>query len=425
MNFTQNQKINQVSEQTLVIGIDIASELNYARAFNWRGLEKDKVFKFFNNLEGFQAFKDWTAQVMAANNLSELLVAAKPTGHYWFGLADYLKGEGIKLVLVNPFHVSRAKELDDNHPSKTDAKDPKTIAKLTIEGRYMEPYIPEGIYADICILYNCRQKVVKAMVSLNNQIQRWFKIYFPEYLDVFGNISGQGSMAVLEKAVLPEDIISLGVDGINKLWREKKLRAVGLKRAKSLYEAAVTSVGRKEGSVGSRAEFRMLWEDYAHKLEQLEQLSKELAILLKEIPQAEELLKIQGIGVVSIGGFFAEVGDLRRFESPKQIQKLAGLAIRENSSGKHKGQTSISKRRRARLRAVLFGAAMALVAKNKAFREIHKYYIGRQQNPLKKKQSIVAVCCKLIRVIYAICKHKRAYDEDRMLKDIRRERVID
>lgn len=424
MNFTQNQKINQVSEQTLVIGIDIASELNYARAFDWRGLEKDKVFKFFNNLEGFQAFKDWTAEVMAANNLSELLVAAEPTGHYWFGLADYLKGEGIKLVLVNPFHVSRAKELDDNHPSKTDAKDPKTIAKLTIEGRYMEPYIPEGIYADIRILYNCRQKVVKAMVSLNNQIQRWFKIYFPEYLNVFGNISGQGSMAVLEKAVLPEEIISLGVDGINKLWREKKLRAVGLKRAKSLYEAAVTSVGRKEGSVGARAEFRMLWEDYAHKLEQLEQLNKELSILLKEIPQAEELLKIQGIGVVSVGGFFAEVGDLRRFESPKQIQKLAGLAIRENSSGKHKGQTSISKRGRARLRAVLFSAAMALVAKNKAFREIHEYYIGRQQNPLKKKQSIVAVCCKLIRVIYAICKHKRAYDEAKMLTDIRREQVI-
>ena len=423
MNFTQNQRINQVSEQTLVVGVDIASETNYARAFNWRGLEQGKVFKFFNNLEGFQAFKEWAGQIMVSSNLSDLLVAAEPTGHYWFCLADYLKGEGIKLVLVNPFHVSRAKELDDNHPSKTDAKDPKTIAKLTIEGRYMEPYIPEGIYADIRILYNCRQKVVKAMVSLDNQIQRWFKIYFPEYLEVFGNISGQGSMVVLEKAVLPEDIISLGVDGINRLWREKKLRAVGLKRAKSLYEAAVASIGRKEGVVGARAEFRMLWEDYMHKLEQTEKLNKELVDLLNKVPQAEELLKIKGIGVVSVAGFFAEVGDLRRFESPKQIQKLAGLAIRENSSGKHKGQTSISKRGRARLRSVLFGAAMALVAKNRAFRDIHQYYIGRKENPLKKKQSIIAVCCKLIRVIYAICKHKMAYDEAKMLKDIHREQV--
>lgn len=423
MNCTQNERINQVSEQTLVIGVDIASELNYARAFNWRGIEQGKVFKFFNNLECFQAFNEWAHQVMSANKLTNLIVAAEPTGHYWFGLADYLKDEKLKLVLVNPFHVNRAKELDDNHPSKTDAKDPKTIAKLVIEGRYMEPYIPEGVYADLRIMYNCRQKVTKAMISLENQLKRWFKIYFPEYLSVFGNLSGQGSMAVLEKAVLPEDIISLGVDGINKLWRERKLRAVGMKRAESLYEAAVKSIGRREGSVGGRAEFRMLCEDYCHKMEQMEKLNIELESLLHKVPQAEEVLKMKGIGVVSVAGFFAEVGDLRRFESPKQIQKLAGLAIRENSSGKHKGQTTISKRGRARLRAVLFNAAIALVGRNGAFKSIHEYYIGRKANPLKKKQSIVAVSCKLIRIIYAICRHKEAYDEAKMLRDIRREQL--
>lgn len=423
MNCTQNERINQVSEQTLVIGVDIASELNYARAFNWRGIEKGKVFKFFNNLEGFQAFNEWAHQIMSASKLTNLMVAAEPTGHYWFGLADYLKDEKLKLVLVNPFHVNRAKELDDNHPSKTDAKDPKTIAKLVIEGRYMEPYIPEGVYADLRIMYNCRQKVTKAIISLENQLKRWFKIYFPEYLSVFGNLSGQGSMAVLEKAVLPEDIISLGVDGINKLWRERKLRAVGMKRAESLYEAAVKSIGRREGSVGGRAEFRMLWEDYCHKMEQMEKLNIELESLLHKVPQAEEVLKMKGIGVVSVAGFFAEVGDLRRFESPKQIQKLAGLAIRENSSGKHKGQTTISKRGRARLRAVLFNAAIALVGRNGAFKSIHEYYIGRKANPLKKKQSIVAVSCKLIRIIYAICRHKEDYDETKMLRDIRREQL--
>lgn len=423
MNCTQNERINQVSEQTLVIGVDIASELNYARAFNWRGIEKGKVFKFFNNLEGFQAFNEWAHQIMSASKLTDLIVAAEPTGHYWFGLADYLKDEKLKLVLVNPFHVNRAKELDDNHPSKTDAKDPKTIAKLVIEGRYMEPYIPEGVYADLRIMYNCRQKVTKAINSLENQLKRWFKIYFPEYLSVFGNLSGQGSKAVLEKAVLPEDIISLGVDGINKLWRERKLRAVGMKRAESLYEAAVKSIGRREGSVGGRAEFRMLWEDYCHKMEQMEKLNTELESLLHKVPQAEEVLKMKGIGVVSVAGFFAEVGDLRRFESPKQIQKLAGLAIRENSSGKHKGQTTISKRGRARLRAVLFNAAITLVGRNVAFKSIHEYYIGRKANPLKKKQSIVAVSCKLIRIIYAICRHKEAYDEAKMLRDIRREQL--
>lgn len=59
MNFTQNEKLNQVSENSIVIGADIASELHYARAFDWRGVELGKVFKFENSVEGFTSFNGW------------------------------------------------------------------------------------------------------------------------------------------------------------------------------------------------------------------------------------------------------------------------------------------------------------------------------------------------------------------------------
>lgn len=59
MNFTQNEKLNQVSEQSIVVGVDIASETHYARAFDWRGVELGKVFKFENSMEGFQSFSKW------------------------------------------------------------------------------------------------------------------------------------------------------------------------------------------------------------------------------------------------------------------------------------------------------------------------------------------------------------------------------
>ena len=63
------------------------------------------------------------------------------------------------------------------------------------------------------------------------------------------------------------------------------------------------------------------------------------------------MLTIKGVGIITAAGFIAEVGDIKRFTHPSQIQKLAGLNLIENSSGKHKGKTSISKRGRARLRA--------------------------------------------------------------------------
>ena len=42
MDYTQNAKIAQVTEKTLVIGVDVGSETHYARAFNWRGQELSK-----------------------------------------------------------------------------------------------------------------------------------------------------------------------------------------------------------------------------------------------------------------------------------------------------------------------------------------------------------------------------------------------
>lgn len=53
------------------------------------------------------------------------------------------------MVLVHPYHMKRSKELDDGHPSKSDRKAPKTIAKLVLEGRYVLPYIPQGLYAEL------------------------------------------------------------------------------------------------------------------------------------------------------------------------------------------------------------------------------------------------------------------------------------
>jgi len=72
------------------------------------------------------------------------------------------------------------------------------------------------------------------------------------------------------------------------------------------------------------------------------------------------------------------------------------------------------------LRRVLFNAVMALVAKNEEFRELHKYYTTRAQNPLKKKQSLIVLCNKLIRVFYVILKKGVKYDPIKMMRDIKR-----
>ena len=211
------------------------------------------------------------------------------------------------------------------------------------------------------------------------------------------------------------------LEGINKIWRDAKLRAVGIKRATTLVAAAKNSIGQKAGAEGARVELRYLLEDYELKYRQFEEIEKQIEELCSQIPETKPLLEIKGIGMTTIAGFFAEVGDIRRFDSPKEIIKLAGFNLRENSSGKHKGQTTISRRGRARLRKVLFKGVIPLLATNNEFGKLHEYYTMRKQNPLKKKQSVVAIGCKLIRVFWGVTMSGQAYDGQKMLRDIRRE----
>lgn len=417
MNYTQNEKIMSITERTLVIGVDIAKDVQYARAFDYRGIELSKVKSFENTVEGFKTFEDWIRSLAAEKQKNDIVVGMEPTGHYWFNLGHFLKNIDIRLVLVNPFHVKRSKELDDNSQTKNDRKDPKTIAKLVIDGRYSEPYIPEGIYSDLRIAMGMRESLSKNLNMIKNRVTQWLDKYFPEFNDVFSDWEGKAALIALREFSTPEKVLSTGVQQIIIAWRKEIKRAVGVKRAVKLIEAAKTSIGIKEGLRMAEKELMSNLEQYDLYLRQYEQLEKEIEELALQVPGVKEMLTIKGVGIITAAGFIAEVGDIGRFIHPSQIQKLAGFNLIENSSGKHKGKTTISKRGRSRLRALLFRVIMPLVAKNNEFKMLHEYYTTRKENPLKKKQSLILLCCKLIRIIYTIVTKQVEYNPEKLIKD--------
>lgn len=422
---TQNAKIKSITEKTLIVGIDVGSETHFARAFDWRNYEYSKKPLEFSNTEaGFMTLKAWMADLAEKYGKNVVIPGMEPTGHYWFNLGAYLQDNGMKPVHVNPHHVKKSKELDDNNPNKNDRKDPKTIAALVNEGRFSYPYIPTGIYAEIRSLSNLRLQTQEEITRIKNRIARWFSIYFPEIKDVYRNPDSVSGLMILKEAPLPQDIVKLGVDGINKIWRDAKLRAAGLKRAKTLVTAAEHSIGSQEAPDSARIELKNLLNDYEIYKNREEDLMSLTEEKLSEIPHIDKLLEIKGVGLKTVSGFVAEVGDITRFDNPKQLQKLAGYAIVECSSGKHKGESHISYRGRKRLRYVLYEAAISLIARNEEFKEVHQYYRTRKENPLKKMQSVIAVACKVLRIFYTILTKGVTYDGAKMMQDIKRPQML-
>jgi transposase len=404
MNCTQNHKIDQVTDETLVVGMDIAKRKHYACFVDARGRVLQKSFPVIQSKQGFEQLYQRIRQAMNEFGKTKVIVAIEPTGHYWLNLAYFLEEKGIPLVMVNPAHVRRSKELDDNLPTKHDAKDALVIARLAKDGRFSFPRLLRDIEADLRVGSTLREKFMKEHTAMRNAMIRWTDRYFPEFSAVFSSF-GKMALAVLELTPFPEEITGRTVEELVEIYRQSEgLKAPQKPKIRKLLEVASHSIGVTEGQQMARFEIAAL--------------DAELTALAQTTVEYQWLKTVDGLGDATIVDLLAEIGSFAHYRDPRQLIKLAGLTLKENSSGQHKGQKRISKRGRKRLRLVLFRTMIPLIRHNEAFRELHNYYTTRAVNPLSKKQSIVVLCGKLLKVLFTICTKKQAFDGERMRQDV-------
>lgn len=171
-------------------------------------------------------------------------------------------------------------------------------------------YLPDGIYADLRTASTMRFQIQSELVRVQNRISRWFNIYFSKYKTVYEKLNAISGSMILNQAPLPEDILTLSVDGVNQIQRDAKIRVVGKKRTQTLIKAARHSVGIKGGATAVRLEIRMLLEDYESRGNHLQEVMTLIEELEKQIPMTEKLMEIKGVGIKTVSGFLAEVGDI-------------------------------------------------------------------------------------------------------------------
>jgi transposase len=92
MHSTQNERINQTTSSTLIIGVDIAKFKHVARAQDFRGVEFGKPITSGNNRDGFELFVSWFQNISKKQGFQDaIVVGMEPTGHYLLNLAHFLK----------------------------------------------------------------------------------------------------------------------------------------------------------------------------------------------------------------------------------------------------------------------------------------------------------------------------------------------
>lgn len=408
-----NEKIERITLDTLICGIDIGKTKCCARFCDYRGIEVyHKVW--FDKTEDLDVIGCNITAAMAKENKTDVIIAFEPTGHYWLNIDKYFKDCGQETVLMPTYTVKQAKEMHDQNPTKSDPKDALLIARLTSEGKYVKPIERDELYQNIYSGYNIYEDIQKEINRIRNKIHVWNDKYFPEVEKVY-KINSVGIKPIYENQLLHAEIKSMALEDFMEIMTRNNCY-VNKKSIIKLKELCEKSNGINSDAF-TKKEIKRLYERFIELLKELEEYEKELIELASQIDYVEKAVEISGIGYMSIVGIIAETGNLKNYQHAKQVLKMSGLSLKESSSGQKKGKKHISKRGRSKLRRNLKQIGICLVGKNNFFLQLHNYYTTQRVNPLSKIVSINAIIRKFMYVLMAIVKSGNSFDEEKAIKE--------
>jgi transposase len=198
------------------------------------------------------------------------------------------------------------------------------------------------------------------------------------------------------------------------ITHSSRKRAGAAEKAKALQEAAKKSIGVKQIGSADRYRIKICLEEVKRTVLMLKDIDQQMKGVLKEIPASEYLLSIPGIGPLSAAVFLGELGNPAYFQNARQIVKYAGYDPQESDSGYRISRKFISKKGRWLLRKFLFFMSMRVVVLSKYFQEYYQRKLQTKnrfgQLP-RKKEILCAVAIKLIKVIFALLRDKRRFQD--------------
>lgn len=412
----QAEKRQKVKETTLVVGVDIGKEFNAVAFMSKEGEVLGRYPKVYNSRGGFDYFVRIIDEARATYGLKEVLIGLEPTGHYWRKLAYFAKNNGYNVRFIRTTALKHQRELDESSSAKNDKRDAITIANITREGKYIDTVIEDGFARQLRTLSKVRERVIRHSVRAKNTLHAALDDYFPELIKIFRYMHARGLWAVLERCPFPEDVVRMRLSTLEKLIRKasRQKKAKALQKAAALKNAARESIGLKDIGEADRCRIKHSLDEVKRTEKMAKELRKDLTSLVEQVPFAEYLLSIPGVGPLSVAVFLGELGNPAHFHNARQVVKYAGYDPMESDSGSRIGRRFISKKGRWLMRKFLFFMSMKVIVNSKYFKTYYQRKLAtknRYGQVMRKKEALCAVAIKLIKVIFALIRDKRVFQD--------------
>ena len=361
----------------------------------------------------------------APSEFSKFLKRAKkylqPNTTWAFGFEDtsafgrsfvkYLveKGYTIKHVEASKVATERGQALH-----KTDSWDAECAAKVLInEFDKLPDANPQDKYWILTNLVTRRNALVKINVMVKNSLHHAIAESYPHYKKFFSCVTRDSALAFYEAYPSPHHLDKVENEALATfLHSASKGRLSDTKAEIILNHVKRDNVPKLEYQEAQDAMIKSLVRQVKHNLAELSGIDDEIEKMLQEFNYP--LTSIKGVDNLTCAKLIAEIGDIKRFKSAKQLAKYSGVAPVTYASGMTNLQRANARGNR-KLNEIFFKIALVSITpigvNNVLVNPIcYEYFQKKLSEGKTKNQALKSVQRRLVNIVFNVMKHQRPYN---------------
>ncbi len=320
------------------IGIDL-HKTNFVVCF----LNEDES----SRIETFSLSKAGLARFLSKLEKDDAVAVEATQNIYYF--YDQIKTSVARVVLVDTYRfavIAKSKK-------KTDKADAQALARFLKLGWLPEVPVPSERVRELRHLLQARETLVGLRTKLKNM----------------GHAALTRNGIALSRSAFASD-----------LSRERLLQRDDLSSTdKVILESALRQIAELDTEVDS--------------------LEAEIIKRGKSLAGLQRLLQLHGMNLLSAISLLAEIGDIKLFETSKQLTAYAGLVTSTRQSNETTRHGKITKQGRKRLRTVAIRAVLTMV--NRTSAPLMDFY-SRKKREKGSGKAICATARKLLTIVFVM-----------------------
>ena len=307
-------------------------------------------------------------QAQLQHHIQDMIVTIERTGNYHLTVQRAFKRAGWEVRIVHPFATKQYRVLADPG-NKTDATDLFAQHRAAVAGFGLCERPLPITYQQLQLRVRHRRDLVEKSSTLACQIREHLNLTMPGYAKLFSNLfNHRAAMLLAAETGSPQKVINLGVQGMARLLRQKKIlfQSSTTEKIFAWAQQAAQLSPLEQASL-----HHAIWTDLFQLHETLQikinDLEREIAGNLAATPYVR-LLAIPGINVVSAADFAGEMGPISHYANANAITGRSGLYPSRYQSDLTDNVGGIVRTSNRRLRAAIMRIADNLTNLNYFFR---------------------------------------------------------